>query len=95
MGDRASIFDSAAYNASNYFEDSVLVYNYISLSKNNVSKNPDSSLAWADLAIKIALQINNLQLVADVVEQKHFVQESNTERIKNRMLIFNNRINAL
>lgn len=82
LGDSAVIFDSAGYNASKYFEDSVLVYNYISLSKNNVSKNPDSSLAWADLAIKIATETNNLQLMADAAQQKQFVQDSNRERIK-------------
>ena len=82
MGDSIAIFDSAGYKASRYFEDSVLVYNYIKLSKNNVSKNPDSSLVWADLAIKIASKTNNLQLLADAVEQKQFVQESNTARIK-------------
>ena len=54
----------------------------LSLSKNNVSKNPDSSLVWADLAIKIASKTNNLQLMADAAEQKKFVQESNAERIK-------------
>ncbi len=81
-GDSSAVFDSAGYNASKYFEDSVLVYNYISLSKNSISANPDSSLVWADLAIKIASETNNLQLMADAVKQKKIVEESNAARIK-------------
>jgi signal transduction histidine kinase len=82
MGDSTAVFDSAGYNANKYFEDSLLVYNYISLSKNNVGKNPDSSLVWANLAVKIASETNNLQLIADAMQQKQFVQDSNSERIK-------------
>jgi len=82
LGDSTAVFDSAGYNASKYFEDSLLVYNYISRSKNNISKNPDSSLVWADLAIKIASETDNLQLMADAVDQKKFVQEANSDRIK-------------
>ena len=81
-GDSNAVFDSAGYNARKYFEDSVLVYNYISLSKNSINANPDSSLVWAELAIKIASETNNLQLMADAVNQKHLVQESNAARIK-------------
>jgi len=81
-GDSNAVFDSAGYNASKYFEDSVLVYNYISLSKNSINANPDSSLVWAELAIKIASETNNLQLMADAVNQKHLVQKSNAARIK-------------
>ncbi len=81
-GDSSAVFDSAGYNASKYFEDSVLVYNYISLSKNSISANPDSSLVWADLAITIASETNNLQLMADAVKQKKIVEESNAARIK-------------
>jgi len=81
-GDSTAIFDSAGYNASRYFEDSLLVYNYISLSKSNINKYPDSSLVWAERAIKIASKTNNLQLMADAVNQKHLVQKSNAERIR-------------
>lgn len=81
MGDSTAIADSV-YTSNKYFEDSLLVYNYINLSKNSVTKNPDSSLIWADLAIKIASKTNDLQLMADATEQKQFVQEANVERIK-------------
>jgi signal transduction histidine kinase len=79
----STVISYAGYDSANqYFEDSLLVYNYIRLSKNCVAKNPDSSLIWADLAMKIASQTNNLQLMADAVEQKQFVQKSNADRIK-------------
>jgi signal transduction histidine kinase len=81
-GDSTVISYAGDDSANKYFEDSLLVYNYISLSKNCVSKNPDSSLILADLAMKIASQTNNLQLMADAVEQKQFVQKSNSDRIK-------------
>ena len=82
IGDSTAVFDSAGYNASKYFEDSLLVYNYIGLSKKSVSKNPDSSLIWVDLAIKIALRTNSIKLMTDATKQKQFVQKKNAERIK-------------
>lgn len=82
MGDSTAISDTPAYASNKYFEDSLLVYNYINLSKNSVAKNPDSSLIWADLAIKIASKTGDLQLMADASGQKQFVQEANVERLK-------------
>ena len=82
MSNSSAIPYSAGNSVNNYFEDSLLVYNYISLSRNCVLKNPDSSLIWADLAMKIASETNNLQFMADAVEQKQFVQKSNSDRIK-------------
>lgn len=81
MGDSIPVFDSAGYNASKYFEDSLLVYKYIKLSKKNAN-DPDSSLLWADLAIEAAEKTNNLQCIHDAIKQRRFVQRSNAERIK-------------
>lgn len=82
QGDSSTVFDTAGYNASRYFSDSLLVYDYIAQSKDYVDKNPDSSLLLANYAIKIATRTNDLQLMDDAVEQKKYVQEANIERIK-------------
>lgn len=81
-GDSTAIANAADDSANKYFEDSLLVYNYINLSKSSVSENPDSSLIWADLAMRIASRTSNLQFMADAVAQKQFVQKSNSDRIK-------------
>lgn len=88
MGDSAAIFDSAGYNASAYYADSLLVYNYINASKKYINKNPDSSLLLADLAVKIASRTNDLQLLDDAIEQRKVIQEINLKRIKKQDDIF-------
>lgn len=82
LGDTSAVFDTAAYNASTYYADSLRIYNYINLSKKYIDKNPDSSLLWAELAIKIASKTNDPQLIDDAVKQKKLVQQANIERIQ-------------
>ena len=82
MGDTSVIFDTAAYNASAYYADSLLVYKYINQSKKYTDKNPDSSVLMADLAIKTASRTNDLHLMNDAIEQRKFIQEFNLQRIK-------------
>lgn len=78
----------AVADSVNHSADSALVYSYINQSKNYVDINPDSSLLLADLAIKLASAINNLQWLDDAVQQKRSIQEANMLRIKKQNDIF-------
>ena len=80
-GDTLGIADTVS-SLLNYSDDSLQVYSYINQSKKYINKNPDSSLLFADFALKTAIQTNDDALIGDALKQKNVVQEYNAARIK-------------